>query len=396
LVASDFDFPTSIAFLAKNDILLLEKNTGSVYRITNGTITGPLIQIDVSIEDERGLLGVAVTGQENENSKDEYLVFLYYTQCTEVNDLGKSSESCANYIYKYELDTEKNKLVEPRLVLKLTGSPGPSHIGGALLMDKKKNLFVTVGDMQSTVFNQEKTGFDTKSQNIINGTSPDGRAGILRLTQDGKPVGNGLLGDDYPLDLYYAYGIRNSFGIGFDPVTNNLWDTENGPQFGDEINLVQPGFNSGWEKIQGAWKLNQTKEKEELFIKSDNGVEFVDFDGKGRYSHPEFVWSNPVGPTSLIFLNSEKLGKQYQNDIFIGSVHGVIYNFDLDKDRESLSLSGDLDDLILDYDDDPSKIIFAENFGIVTDLEVGPDGCLFVVSGNREAGEGAIYRICSS
>jgi aldose sugar dehydrogenase len=56
--------------------------------------------------------------------------------------------------------------------------------------------------------------------------------------------------------LYYAHGIRNSFGIGFDPLTDNLRDTENGPQFGDEINLVRPGFNSGWEKVQGMWKLN--------------------------------------------------------------------------------------------------------------------------------------------
>ena len=51
---------------------------------------------------------------------------------------------------------------------------------------------------------------------------------------------------------YYAYGIRNSFGMDFDPVTGNLWDTENGPSYGDEINLVEPGFNSGWQVVQGS------------------------------------------------------------------------------------------------------------------------------------------------
>ena len=66
-------------------------------------------------------------------------------------------------------------------------------------------------------------------QNIINGTAPDGRGGILRVTQDGKIVdGKGILGDEHPLDMYFAYGIRNSFGIAFDPLTGNLWDTENG------------------------------------------------------------------------------------------------------------------------------------------------------------------------
>jgi aldose sugar dehydrogenase len=56
LVARDFDFPTSIEFLGKDDFLLLEKNTGDIYRILNGNVTGPLIHIDVSQKDERGLL----------------------------------------------------------------------------------------------------------------------------------------------------------------------------------------------------------------------------------------------------------------------------------------------------------------------------------------------------
>ena len=56
------------------------------------------------------------------------------------------------------------------------------------------------------------------------------------------------------MNLYYAYGLRNSFGMDFDPLTGNLWDTENGPEYGDEINLVEPGFNSGWNKVQGVWE----------------------------------------------------------------------------------------------------------------------------------------------
>jgi Glucose/sorbosone dehydrogenases len=173
--------------------------------------------------------------------------------------------------------------------------------------------------LQPTKFIQNQSVFNTKSQNFINGTAPDGRAGILRLTKDGKPVGHGIIGDKYPINLYFAYGIKNSFGIGFDPLTGNLWDTENGPQFGDEINLVKPGFNSGWEKVQGIWKLNQTREKDGILNKSSKEVELVDFNGKGKYSKPEFVWDKTVAPTALIFLDSDKLGKKYKNDIFVGS-----------------------------------------------------------------------------
>ena len=239
------------------------------------------------------------------------------------------------------------------------------------------------------------TGYDTKAQNILNGTSPDGRAGILRITQDGKSVGSGILGDDYPLNLYYAFGIKNSFGIGIDPLTDNVWDTENGPQFGDEINLVKPGFNSGWEKVQGIWKLNQTREKESIYDdESKNEVEFVTFNGKGKYSPPEFVWDKPVAPTAIVFLNSDKLGEQYANDIFVGSAKkGTLFHFDLNPDRESLNLNGDLSDLLYSKKEDSSSVVFGENFGVITDLKVGPDGYLYVVSASRGTDEGAIYRI---
>ena len=413
LVARNLDFPTAIDFLGNDDLLLTEKDTGNVYEIINGNITAPLIHLNVTTRDERGLLGLAISGNGNNDSKDNTFVYLYYTLCgkdkatdSEViqqflngEKVGQptvkgGSKKCGNYVYRYELDAKDNKLVAPKLIASLPGLPGPSHNGGKLLMDKEKNLFVTIGDLQTTKFNQNKTGYDTKAQNIINGTFPDGRGGILRITHDGKPVGNGTLGVDYPLNLYYAYGIKNSFGIGLDPVTDNLWDTENGPQFGDEINLVKPGFNSGWEKVQGIWKLNQTREKDGIFDNSTKGVEFVDFSSKGKYSNPEFVWDKPVAPTALAFLDSDKLGQQYTNDIFVGSAKkGTLFHFDLKPDRESLDLIGDLADLVYSKKDDSSKIVFGENFGVVTDIKVGPDGYLYVVSGSGETGKGAIYKI---
>lgn len=392
LVARHFDFPTAIDFLGNDDLLLSEKNTGNVYELINGNVTGPLVHIDVGTKDERGLLGIAISGNGNTSSQGNALVYLYYTQC--IKDQVSGSQNCGNHVYRYELDRQNNTLINPKLIISLPALPGPSHNGGKLLMDKDRNLLVTLGDLQTTKFNQNKTGYDTKAQNIINGTSPDGRAGILRMTQDGKPVGPGILGDSPPLNLYYAYGIKNSFGIGFDPLTDNLWDTENGPQFGDEINLVKPGFNSGWEKVQGIWKLNQTREKESEFDDSKKEVEFVDFTGKGKYSDPEFVWDKPVAPTALVFLNSEKLGEQYTNDMFVGSAKkGTLFHFDLNPDRDSLALTGDLSDLMYSKKEDSSKIVFGENFGVITDLKVGPDGYLYVVSASRGTDEGTIYRI---
>ena len=86
-------------------------------------------------------------------------------------------------------------------------------------------------------------GHKTEAQNVRNGGEPDGTSGILVITQEGNQVTqNSILGSKDPLNRYYAYGIWNSFGIDFDPSTGKLWDTENGVIFGDEINLVEPGF----------------------------------------------------------------------------------------------------------------------------------------------------------
>jgi len=132
--------------------------------------------------------------------------------------------------------------------------------------------------------------------------------------------------------MYFAYGIRNSFGIAFDPLTGNLWDTENGPSFGDEINLVEPGFNSGWAEVLGIWNIEELvdEEGEREIIKGDPIPENIneilfDFNGSGKYSSPELTWDQTMAPTSVTFLNSSSLGKQYENDMFVGTAkHALI------------------------------------------------------------------------
>ena len=121
-----------------------------------------------------------------------------------------------------------------------------------------------------------------------------------------------------------------------------------------------------------------------------NPTNLLDFGGKAKYSAPEFSWFNVVGPTGIKFLDSDKLGTQYQNDIFVGDFHnGNLYHFKLNKDRTGLALDGALADNIANDDTELSTAIFGNEFGSISDLEVGPDGYLYIVS----IGLGAIYRI---
>ena len=205
----------------------------------------PVLSVNVATKAERGMLGIAISKGEQKGKKERgshIHVFLYFTeaQTKDGDDVTEDNKPLGGRHYSYEL--VNNRLVNPRLLLDL---PLESHgypNGGKITIGPDNNIYLIVGDVQS---------HHTKAQNYLNGSESDGRSGILRIGLDSNFPTNGILGKNYPLNLYYAYGIRNSFGLAFDPVSGNLWDTENGDGYADEINLVRPGFNSGWVSVQG-------------------------------------------------------------------------------------------------------------------------------------------------
>jgi len=371
LVFRGLEFPTNMAMLGDNDFLVLEKSKGTVNRIVNGAMSAdPLLQVNVASEVERGMLGIAISNSINQTrvdgnnittSRGPY-VFLFYTEAISAQD----DTPIGNRVYRYEL--VDNKLVNPKLLLDLPAIPGPRHNGGDITIGPDNNLYVAIGDVD---------GHTTEAQNLHEGGRPDGTGGILRITQDGQPV-QSIIGDLSPSNKYFAYGIRNSFGIDFDSITGNLWDTENGAGSNDEINLIEPGFNSGWLRVQG--KAPADFDYQQL----------VNFGGKGVYQDPEFTWVDTVGPSKVLFFDSDKLGEQYENDMLVADVHfGRIYNFNLNENRTDLVLEGPIADQVAETDAEVEQLIFGSEFGAITDLEVGPDGYLYVLS----FGQGAIYRI---
>jgi glucose/arabinose dehydrogenase len=323
----------------------------------------------------------------NANQNANQNVFLFFTEAA----VGEFP--MGNRVYKYELVNDNTKLANPTLLIDLPALPDNSHVGGVLKMGPDNNLYFIVGDQRPTAFTRlDSPESQTKAQNYLNGKEPDGRSGMLRITQDGETVGGvGIFGDQHPLDKYYAYGIKNSFGFDFDPVTGSLWDTENGPSHGDEINLVEEGSNGGWAKIQGIWTLDDVWEKGEVVTPPINSEDYglVTFGGKGKYNSPEFTFD--VAPTALKFLNSDKLGNKYENDMFVGDIkNGNLYHFELDEQRQGLLLDGPLADKVAE-DEEIEQVVFGNGFGGITDIDVGPDGYLYVL-----AFDGTIYRIVST
>lgn len=365
--SSGFKFPTGMNFLGPDDILVIEKNTGKVKEIKNGSVVGTVLDVNVANVSERGLLGIAVASEPN-------YVFLFYTETENVD----GGDVLGNRLYRYEYDD--GKLVNPKLLLDLPTIPGPSHNGGVLKIGPdNKSVYLVIGNLNYV----QNLTYITKAQNNKDGPPPDGRGGILRITFDGGVVdGEGVLGNDDPLNKYYAYGIRNSFGIGFDSVTGNLWETENGRSTDDEINLVLPGFNSGWREVIGF--SNETDEFNEENLET--------FGGKGIYREPEFIWRDTIAPTSILFIHTDNLGPKYKDNMFVGSVkNGTIFNFPLNQNRTHLVLTGPLADKTADNNQETGSVTFGRNFGIITDLQIGPDGNLYVLSNYKH--DGTIFKV---
>ena len=389
-VFEDLEFPTSMAFLGENDILVTEKESGRVQRIVDGEMQDePIIDVQVANNDERGLLGIDISSPNSTpTNNNERYVFLYFTESgggEDGDDWSGGIAPAGTRLYRYNIASEigeddddddaQMQLVNGTLLLDLPATPGPRYHGGPVAIGPDNNAYVVIG----TVDHHE-----TQAQNFEDAPAPDGTSGIFRTTQEGEVADiPGVISDQVPLNLYYAYGMRQSFGMEFDPVTGNLWDTENGPDQYDELNLVEPGFNSGWRDVSGL-----AERAAGLSVEDD----LVDFDGRGNYSDPEFTWQQTVAPTGLDFLNSSALGAQYQNDLFVGDYNnGNLYHFDLNENRTQLVLEGGLADRALDPGDEVGSILFGTGFGGITDVKVGPDGYLYVLTFQDDGG--SIFRI---
>lgn len=346
--------PTSMLFVDENNILVLEKD-GNVRLVSNGMLQSqPLVSLSVDNKNERGLLGIEKIGEN---------VFLYAT----VKD-----GQLINRIYKYTL-APGPELTNEQEFMDLPATPATNHQGGKLVASNDGYLYSVTGELQR----------NGKDQNIVNGPDPDFSGAILKTNaNDGSPAPNNPFKSDNsndPINWYQAYGLRNSFGLGIDPVTGALWDTENGEKTFDEINLVSPGFNSGWKLTIGPIS--------ESGISQDDLVNFPD----SNYKDPILSFRNSIGITDIEFLNSDKLGTEYANNAFVGDIsYGNLYRFEPNEDRVDFKFNDPgLEDRVVDNNKELDSVIFGEGFSGITDIKTGPDGLLYVLSFE----DGTIYRI---
>ncbi len=470
--------PTSAAFLGPDDMLVLEKATGRVRHVVGGQVVGTALDLAVNSASERGLLGIALHPDFPRNPG----VYLYWTcrtpgpgpdsftpaarECDESAMLGADTNVTlavpllGNRVDRFVWHPDTQALTFDRHLISLhafqaDGAPNPpgqgdaaqgaagNHNGGVIRFGPDGKLYVIMGD----------NGRRGRMQNLPCGPTPlcegnfrnagpqvpDDQFGgpepddahvtgfVLRLNDDGSApvnnpfwgVGNAIGGEaGRNLQNVYAMGIRNSFGMAFDPESGDLWEQENGDDTFDEINRVERGMNGGWVQLAGPidrvaqframettfgartlqqlrWpptNIAETPHEAQLRIRAALPM--------ARYSDPEFAWKWAAPPAGIGFVEGDGLGHEFAGDLFVGAATaatagGYLFRFRLDRQRTGLAFSDPrLDDGVADNNakndiTESESLLVGRDFGIVTDIETGPNGHLYAVSTNR----GAIYEI---
>jgi len=433
-----------MAFLGAGGMLVLEKDTGKVKRVVDGGVTGTVLDLAVNSASERGLLGIALHPRFATNG----FVYLYWTESSTGADSAELADVplLGNRVDRFRwngasLAFDRN-LIRLRAFQADAGQPlRGNHDGGVLRFGPDGKLYIVIGDngrrgqLQNLADGPFGPGI---ADDQFGGPQPDDAhltGSIFRLNDDGStPTDNpfyaagAAIGGEVGANVQklYAYGLRNSFGMAFDPVSGDLWEQENGDDSFSEINRVEPGFNSGWVQIMGPpERIAQFKAIEtdptapqpfapggyfglQQIRWSPTNIADTPAEALSRlfvlpgshYSAPEMSWKFEVAPGGIGFVGSDALGRQYRGDLIVAAARtflegGHLFRLKLTGNRRNIAVDDPrLADRVADNINkweitESETLLFGRDFGIGTDLQTGPNGRLYIVS----LTDGAIYEI---
>ena len=438
-IISGLNQPTSMAFIAANDFFVLEKASGRIVRVTNGVVQGAVLDLPVNSASERGLLGITL----HPNFATNNFVYLYWTESstgvdtTAIDEVPLLGNRVDRYVWNGTSLVFDRTLIRLRSLQTDAGQPSRgNHNGGVLRFGPDGKLYIIMGDEGRRGFLQNLPCGPTVTcpgpvvpDDQFGGPEPDNAhlsGVILRLNDDGTtPTDNPYF--NIPtvqttevttnIKKVFAYGIRNGFGMDFDPVGGFLWTQENGDDAFDEINRVEAGFNGGWIQLMGpssrvaefkaievargnSLQQNRWPPSNIADTPSDALARLFVLPGS-RYTEPEFSWKFAVAPSPIGFARGTGLGAQYANDLFVGAsrttlLGGYLFHMKLSGDRKSIATTDPrLADKVADNADkfdiaESESLVVGRDFGITTDIQTAPTtGSLYVVS----LSNGAVYEV---
>ena len=327
-VATGLDNPVGFTFTPAGRLVYLERNTGWLrFRTLKTGADQRIFRIsNVNSDGERGALGVAV----DPRWPDQRFVYVFATRNT--------SKGLRNQVLRIKV--ENGKKVGLRTLLSVSAGPASNHNGGRIAFGPDGKLYVVIGD------NAVSSNAQDRSANL--------HGKILRINPDGSIPSTDPFGT-----RIWVYGIRNSIGFTWDRGTGRLWETDNGPECNDEVNLIRKGGNFGWGS-------NQDCSAGSAPTNTNNS-------GPAPRLLPKHTFVGTVGITGAAFCRACGLGAAFNGDLVVGAVNdGVIRRFDLNPTRNG-------------FDTGPTVVL--DHPGPVLSMEVGPNGRIFF------SDFGTIYRL---
>ena len=237
--------------------------------------------------------------------------------------------------------------------------------GGALV--GTKDIFVTEGSGPSRIaFGKDGTLFMTVSGDDPQNPATHGGK-VLRLKDDGTiPSDNPFVGRAGAKPEVYTIGHRNSLGLALHPVTGEMWQNENGPNGGDEINILKPGRNYGWPLVsygrtyQGPWQSERP--------------------GHAGFEPPVVYWMPAIAVSGMTFYTGDKFPK-WKGDVFVASMR-----------TGEIPGTGHLERILFNekMEELRREALLVELRQRMRDVRQGPDGLLYVLTDEKQ---GAVLRI---
>ncbi len=340
-IVSGLSHPWGMAFRGNGDILVTERDKGTLRVIRNGQLLErniPGVPKVFSDSPRAGLMDIAL------HPDDDRVVFLTYSKSIERDGTPNVTIALA----RGQLDS--GALTDVREIFVAEGLDlgiGASRI----LFAEDGTLFMSVGG--SFVF--AETGEYAQDPNRHFGK-------LLRLNDDGTaPVDNPFIGNPDYLPEIYSMGHRNQLGLALHPETGDLWATENGPQGGDEANVILPGSNYGWPLAS--------------YSRQYTGVRVTDTPWLAEFERPEVLWWPSIAPSGLTFYTGEHF-PAWQGNLFVGSMR-----------FGRMQHTGHLDRIV--FNEQGQEIrrewLLSELKQRIRDVRQGPDGYLYVLTEEDDA-----------
>ncbi len=324
-VLGDLEVPVFFDFAPDGRLFFNEYTTGNVRVVSAAMELAPepvATFDDVEVFFERGFLGLELDPRFAEN----HYLYVYYSSTDGTHKLVRIREE----------DGLAAEIVALRDDLPLLGEG--NHNGGPIVFGPDETLYLSIGEQGQSESSQDL-------QSVL--------GKVLRMDRDGAPAS----GNPFD-DAVWALGLRNTFGLAFNPLDGQLYGSENGPTVDDEVNLMRAGANYGWPLYTGA-------------------------PGEAGYEDALTTWNPNICPTGLAVYCGSNYPVEYVGDLFLGNcLRGRVRRLELSADGERIT---DRDDEFWtqpqdDLDDEQAY------YGVL-DVVNGPDGNLWF-----STAEG-IYRI---